>query len=134
MWRDANGRFLTNGKGVPGAKRYRTKAGLRGGVLTEEKISLIREEYKEGYTIAELAERHHVATGTIHRALVGGSNPIKMRPSGPVGSMDVPTSQIVELREVQGLTYAKIAQKVMLNPSTVRERYLIYRRKHPIGE
>lgn len=94
-----------------------------GTILTPDQIKEIRSKYKDGLTIVDLSKMYFVSGSTIHRTLAGGSNPIKMRPAGPLGSLDVSTDQIIELKEVQGLSYQKIAAKVSLSPATVQERY-----------
>lgn len=97
-------------------------------ILSKEQRTEIRKLYKDGLTITDLARRFYVSRSTIHRALSEGSSPIKRRLPGPIGANDVPTATIVELREVQGLSYDKIAAKVAMVPSAVQQRYKNYLR------
>lgn len=82
----------------------------------------VLDDYRAGATSHELAARHRVDATTVQR-WIRQAGEIELRRTGPRGRTDVPTALIVELRDVDHLSWSQVADEVRMSKTGVQTRY-----------
>lgn len=94
------------------------------GKLTEEDVAELRLRYDLGLSIRQLAERFQITPESVRRRIP----PEKLRGRGPARGpravhTDVRDDEVVHLRDVDGLSWAQLGERVGMSWSGARHRY-----------
>lgn len=89
--------------------------------LSEADEQEIVERYVKGLSTWKLAERFGVSDAAIRRSLERSGQP--RRPERTVRVNDIPDTEIIRLRDDEGLTWREIAARLDMRLTTVQTRY-----------
>lgn len=95
-------------------------ASARPAPVSADVRAAVLEQYRAGRGSDELADEYSVDRRTVQRWAAQAD---VLRGRGPRGRADVPTELIVELREVDELSFARVAAEVGMSVSGVKGRY-----------